>query len=843
MPESEAFAGALSAHRLYMDSTEHQPAAKNLLVFYGVGGIGKTTLSERLEQWCENELDVTDSWGPPPPTAVAATCRIDLHRTRGRVDMLAALVSLRRAFGTIQKHWPAFDLAFAAYWEAVRPDEPLPGRARDSVLAGDITESVGEILSDAGVPGAGLVARGVRKAVRTVRTHTTKLNAFRKYDNFEELLQRCSDLPTPDDPHTELIGEIAALLDTDLCLWEGPHAPLVVAFIDTFERILADTRRTDEKTLNELVWRMPNVLFVATGRYLIDWFDDARTNLFMAGRSVWPGLVPGATAEPRQHLIGKLAYEDRMRIIRRAREILGIDITETVGQQLAAASDGLPQYLDLAFNLALNRKAGGRAPITVEDVTGSLNELVLRVLEDVPADEQRVLMAASLFPYFDSYIVGEAADESDGCAQRALARPMIDRRGSQSYPYSMHDAIRTAIRNSDHSIPNGFSRTDWVEAGERGLEAIRIRYESAADADNARASLEALGLAIALVSDQELQIGPSPSPTYADWLSRAIVYGPSITGLRSAIPASVKTRTGQGIADFVLSKTTEVSTDEAVELLTRVFESPHPLRLPAGRHRGYVLRDAGRWNEAIAAFDDLIATAPSELNRYQRILTFATARRFAQALDQVSELSSDRAAGVAHNCAAAHGDLDGYLAWQRQAAQNLRNLKRQRELIEKQAIIYRWQALVDGPIDAALLEELHNNAETAAHLAGLRDEFVARLLSDPAAAIAEQDEAAWIETIDRARNDGEIGYRAALIRLIVGLYTDDDSQLGALVAMINSRVQPRSRNWIAIECLLDSYGYSVDIPATQWLEPYNTVKERWRDHFDAWLTSKRQQLP
>lgn len=212
----------------------------------------------------------------------------------------------------------------------------------------------------------------------------------------------------PDDPHPELLAEVASLLNDDLCTWEGP-APLIVTFVDTFERLTSDSRRTDESTLNQLVWRLPNVLFIATGRNLIDWYDDSRTNLHVVGRALWPGLVPGANQEPRQHLVGVLAPEDRISIIRLGRELYGIPITDDVVERLATASGGLPQYLDLALALSLTRMRNDGPPITVEDVTGSLSELVLRVLEDVPEDEQRALRAAALFPFFDAELVATAA--------------------------------------------------------------------------------------------------------------------------------------------------------------------------------------------------------------------------------------------------------------------------------------------------------------------------------------------------------------------------------------------------------------------------------------------------
>ncbi|MEV5648961.1 hypothetical protein AB0L57_11985 [Nocardia sp. NPDC052254] len=838
VPESAVFTAALTAHRAYMDATEDMSAAENVLVYHGVGGIGKTTLSERLEAWSNGESPAVDRWGPPMP--VAATCRIDLHPTRGQVDMVAALVSLRRAFGKVEPRWPAFDVAFAAYWSAIRPGEALPGAdTEDGAMAEGIADSIGELLSDSGIACAGITPRTVRGAVHKARTQIARHRLFDRYEGFEELVRRCGDLPTPDAPHPELIIDIAHLLDLELCGWEGPHAPQIVVFVDTFERLAADPRRTGEAALNELMWRMPNVLFVVTGRHPLDWYDDTRTNLPAFGRAAWPGLVPGATREPRQHPVGTLASEDCLRIIHRGRELYELDISDPVASELARASDGLPQFLDLALDLARNRKVTGGAPIDLDHVGGSLDELVMRVLADVPADEQRALRAASMFPFFDLFVIGEAAQVDDGCAQRALARPMIDRRGSQVFPYSMHDAIRAAIRNSDHSVPHGWSDRDWRESAEIGLSALHYRHRIASEAMDAEAALAALALAISLVSDQELTIGPAASKVYEDWLSQAIVHGPSIAGLRATLPARAVTEMGRGIADFVAARTTEVTVDQSVELLTGVFESAHPLRLPAGRHRGYVLRDAGRWDEAIAAFDEVIEVSSTPLNCYQRASTFATARRFAEAIDESTGLPAARAESIRITCHASHARFDDYLDRRRQEVEKLWAGRRQREALAGEAATHRWRALLDGRVDRAELDRLHDRAEAAGHLTALRDEYSARLLCDPAAVIPNEDERSWIESVDRARNRGEIGYRTGLIRLAIALYSDDERLLGELAQETRSRRHRRGRTWIPIECVLDSHGYRVDAPPAQWLEPYSVVRTRWRHHFDTWLMRVR----
>ena len=56
-PESQVLKHTLAAHRRRLDDTgADTDAHHNVLVYYGVGGIGKSTLSERLEAWVKGEL-------------------------------------------------------------------------------------------------------------------------------------------------------------------------------------------------------------------------------------------------------------------------------------------------------------------------------------------------------------------------------------------------------------------------------------------------------------------------------------------------------------------------------------------------------------------------------------------------------------------------------------------------------------------------------------------------------------------------------------------------------------------------------------------------------------------
>lgn len=801
----------------------------------GSGGIGKSTLSERFEAWANGELPLVNGWGSKPATAIDATARIDLRESAGQFDVVGALVAVRQQLGRLKKHWPSFDLAFAAYWSATRPGEVLPGSGTSSSgFADAVAETIENILNDLGAlsTATGIGAIAVRRIVTEIRRRQLRTLAFESYDGYPRLLERCANEPSPSDPRIELLGELAALLSYELSIWKDGRVPLLVVFVDHFECLGDDPRHLGERRLNQFVWSMPNVLFVVTGRNLVDWYEDNRTTLYSCGPAAWPQLAPNASDDPRQHLVGRLSGPDRLKVIRLGRELLDLPLPDLVIQELADASGGLPQYLTLALEIAATIKRNGRGEVTMADITGSLGRLVENVLNDVPADEQRAIRAAALFPYFDTGLIAAAAGVDHGCAERAVRRPVIDSDDSAAYPFHMHDEIRAAIRAADHRIAGGWSSADWLAAGTRALREARTRYQKASEAGEGAASLRALSLAIGIVCDQDVEIAREDGSVYRDWLSKAIVYGPSFSGLRPLIPAISATDYGQHVLDFILAKTVELPVDERCQLLRSIFDSGHPLSFPAGRHLAYTLRNVGRWDDALLVFDELVARNPVQLHLYQRGLTLASSRRFADATAALEGLDEFRRETLRMTIDASHGQSDEWMDSRPASLERLRKAGRQRELIENTGSLLRWRSLVRGDTRLAELESLRDAAEAVGYDTGVRDFMAA--IAFTRLEFGGEIRVEELEILDRARNGGELGFRSAMVAVSQAFALDDRERLLEYHAEIERKTIPRGRTWIATECLLDSLGMPLTVAPTQWLHPYDEVRDRWRGIFDRW---------
>jgi hypothetical protein len=116
---------------------------RNLLVFHGVGGIGKTVLSRKLESTLKDTADRPAQWGEPvwPAGWQILPVRIDLARSAG-TDFEHVILTIRLALAELGHPLPAFDIALRRYWERQHPGEPLEEYLRRSTLASKAEKSL-----------------------------------------------------------------------------------------------------------------------------------------------------------------------------------------------------------------------------------------------------------------------------------------------------------------------------------------------------------------------------------------------------------------------------------------------------------------------------------------------------------------------------------------------------------------------------------------------------------------------------------------------------------------------------------------------------------------------------
>ncbi|MEU3564178.1 ATP/GTP-binding protein [Kitasatospora sp. NPDC006786] len=528
-------AAAITEHLAHVaadgfDVQELEAARRNVLVFHGIGGVGKTTLSRKLEAALGESGRRPAQWGEPvwPQAPRLLPVRIDLARSAG-TDFERLVLTLRLALAGLDRALPAFDIALGRYWEHNHPGESLEEYLRRAglvsrfakALPGQVQAALSKAAEELALPGVvgSAVGQVATAVVRAVRERRTTARALAGCPRLADLLEA--------DPDLDALAFYPHLLAYEIDRLPAKQAVVPVVLLDTFEDTGDRTNRDLERLIQRVVWLMPNALFVVTGRSRLQWADDAlQGQLDYTGPAAWPqlaGHIPAArtTAEPepglapadtgtaadRQILIGDFSPEDCEDYL--TRRLTTADGQPLIGEDLrrviTARSHGLPLYLDLAVMRYLEiRRTREPEP---DDFDHDFPALVARTLQDLTQDERHVLRAVSLLDAFDIPLATAAAGMAHQAAALRLAeRPFVRENPLALWPYHLHAVVRSTIRRADDRTDDRWSDQDWAGAAVRAFAAIGDQW--AAGASRGRMLLVAcLRQGLVLARDHRLDLG------------------------------------------------------------------------------------------------------------------------------------------------------------------------------------------------------------------------------------------------------------------------------------------------------------------------------------------------
>ncbi len=491
------------------DVEDLETPRRNVLVFYGVGGIGKSTLSRGVAEHLVDGGAHDVGWPPlDPQLGRVAPVRVDLSRDSGS-DFESLMLALRLAVAELGEPMPAFDLAFQRYWERNHPGEPLEEYLRRRTwfsrfpgsrsLSGQMQSVLSDVAQAVSLPGTvGVLAgKGLRSVIRALRDRRHQVRSLAECRRLADLLEA--------EPDLEALSYYSHLLAWDLSRVPVKRQATLVVLLDTFEDVGDRVHRDLERLIQRVVWLMPNALFVITGRNRLQW-DDAKLEgqLDWAGPDFWPLLVGGAGQEPRQHTVGYLSAEDCERYLC---ERLTVDrrplMDDGARHLITANSHGLPLYLDLAVMRFLDMyRKNGRAPVASE-FNLDFPALVARTFRDLTPSVRQVLRAVSLLDSFSVELAAAAAGlDHDAPALELVERPFVDLDPGAPWPYRLHNLVRDAMREADSTSEDRWSPADWRRAAQRTVDAL----EHEVDGDRGRL-VAALRQGLTIARDYGLELG------------------------------------------------------------------------------------------------------------------------------------------------------------------------------------------------------------------------------------------------------------------------------------------------------------------------------------------------
>ncbi|MFD3488763.1 ATP/GTP-binding protein [Streptomyces sp. NPDC058665] len=518
----ELVAGALAGHLRQIaepgfDIEDLERPRHNVLVFHGVGGIGKTTLSRKLEAALTGADQRPAQWGEPAwPKGRILPVRIDLARSAG-TSFEDVVLTIRAALAELGRPLPAFDITLRRYWETQHPGESLEEYVRRGGLAGRfgraMPQQVQSALSD--VAQALLLPGTVGTAVGQVAGSLTR--ALRERRQTVRALAGCAHLADllEAEPDLEALSFYPHLLAWELAQLPAGKAVTPVILLDTFEDVGDRTHRDLERLIQWVVWLMPNCFLVITGRSRLQWADTAlQGQLDYTGPTAWPGLslpaaVPAARpphGHSRQVLVGDFSPEDcDDHLARRLTRDGAPLIDEEIRQVITDRSHGLPLYLDLSVMRFLEiRRTRNPQPADFEN---DFPALIARTLSDLTPDERHVLRSVALLDAFDLNLATAAAGlRHQAPALRLIERPFVRENAFGLWPYHLHGLIRSTVRGADDQADDRWSARDWEQAARRALAAVGEQWSARTSRDR-MLLVGCLRQGLALARDFRLELG------------------------------------------------------------------------------------------------------------------------------------------------------------------------------------------------------------------------------------------------------------------------------------------------------------------------------------------------
>lgn len=540
-----------AANKIFVDRTEpqiaferaalHIPADRSsLLVYYGVGGQGKTAL-------CRELLRKTDP-AQEPSYGFLRRALLDLHG-RPKTDPDLLLVWLRNAFAKAGVPTPCFDLAFAIVWDATRGEQELPAMesawlARQKDVAGQVASEgfakIGEAISEAAtsVPVFGKLFSfaakwSIRKGYEKY-LHATREALAEMYDGAEL------------KPAFELSQLLPWMLAQDLNhhLAAHPDARFVL-LIDEYERVFdqggAGTLWRDnpfDRHVRSFVQETNGLLAVFFSRERLPWDDDP----------AWKDDLADT-----QHLLGGLSDGDADDFLKaipvpdaalRAAMIAGARETAQPGSPV------YPLMLDLQVEhwrelVAQNRQISPEMfNVAASDFVARRNDIIKRVLRDYEQPMQSTLIRLACARRFDrttfEYAVREFYTGLSLDAFERLADLSFINRAPDGY-LSFHGIVRDVLQEM---LPK--------EERERVMESLFLHFEMRSSAPTLREIGSAQVAAFFEAAYLREQLS---KPDYLAWLAKAYEplleaakYNECLELWRQTLTATLERR-GDGHAD------------------------------------------------------------------------------------------------------------------------------------------------------------------------------------------------------------------------------------------------------------------------------------------------------
>lgn len=373
-----------------------------VLVYYGIGGIGKSKLLNELKQ--NNYEKVHEVF-----------ISLDAFEFNSPTDILLSIRNQLKVPTIL------FDYALLKYWSLVGNSAiDIKKRLTENSLIWEILD-YGSGLSGGIIP-VGLISKSFNKL------RDKYLVTFTKYKEEIEVIEKADTL--------QLFQMLPYFLGLSIQDAYEKKDIKHVFYFDAYETMLSKLEdkaisQSPEEWIQEFIGSSEVGLFVIGSREFIKWGDQ---------NPDWNRVL-------EQHILGGLSDEDAEYFLN------SVPITEKeIKNEIIKTSHGIPLYLDLCVSI-YESKRSSEDDIFPEDFNIAENEVVDRFLRHLESNEReliRLLSVVSIFDYkyysfiIDSFSVGYSKSLFDEFVDTSIIRKIDEQEGI----YRIDENIRGYILKS-----------------------------------------------------------------------------------------------------------------------------------------------------------------------------------------------------------------------------------------------------------------------------------------------------------------------------------------------------------------------------------------------------------
>ncbi|MCR5477089.1 MAG: tetratricopeptide repeat protein [Lachnospiraceae bacterium] len=429
---------------------QYRTDAYGVLCFYGIGGIGKTSLMNKLIRLMDHSVDPILAGGVDGYHA-----KFDFGAEGIEKDKMTMLTSLRNQLVDADPRFRfvLFDAARLFYLKKLGVDVDSD-REMSFVLEKNVW--LKSAVSALGmVPVVGWVSSAAQAIDAIIAGIGEKVEENNK--KYKARLKSISAM----EP-SELIKSLHVFFAEDLRINVSTHIekPIVV-FLDTYEKFVdsleSDALRIDidhwlRKGEKSLIQSVPGVLWVIMGREKLDWREDDGRN-WDEEFAPEPELLSEeekclqAENDLEQHLLGDLSEKDALVFFEKA----GIKDRD-LSRKLFRLTNGTPLYMDICVRHYYDL---GQEAADPDSFGSDLDELINRYLKNMPPHFRQMLCVMSVLEKWNDgsfhEVVGrmEQREWFTQARYEEFLRHSFIIRNAAGECY-VHETVRTACVQSVH---------------------------------------------------------------------------------------------------------------------------------------------------------------------------------------------------------------------------------------------------------------------------------------------------------------------------------------------------------------------------------------------------------